>query len=147
MREVDIRHLASTVTGHGRRIGKLEEEHATLRADIETIDNQLRAAVAASHRAANAAIDAQASLSTMRTEMSEALSIQTREITRLLGNDRLHDEQMFQAFLDAATAHALKQIADETNRSGDRIGKRVTIPIGLIAAIATLVQWLMQHWR
>ena len=55
-----------------------------IRLHVDSLEVQVRAAVAASHRAANSAIESQAAITTMRTEFADHLALQTREITRLL---------------------------------------------------------------
>lgn len=141
-------------------IERLDGMDADLQEDMQELKDQLQASVKASHRAANAALEARASIDSFKRDVSDQMSKQTAEIIRLISNDSAQAEALgrLEDFMKRATADAMnamekttatavQRISDETNKSGDKITKKVTVPIGLISAIVVIIQWLIQHYR
>lgn len=141
-------------------VNRIDGAHAEMQEDMAELKQQLRAAVTASHRAANAALESKATVEKFKSEVSDQLSKQTAEILRLISNDSAQSEQMkqFDDFMKQATATtvarierttdaAVKKISHETSQSGAKISRKITVPVSVIAAIATLVQWLIQHYH
>lgn len=145
-------------------LSRLEGADEEIKEDVRELKDQLQAAIKASHRAANAALESKASIEAFKRDVSDQMSRQTAEIIKLISNDALQGEQLkrFEAFMEQTTETAVqtvkktmqqttetavKTISDQTERSGDKITRKVTVPIGVIAGIVTIIQWLIQHYR
>lgn len=130
---------------------------------IEEVKRIGRGAHAAAEKAANAALANDKSIKDMNTNMSEGFSKQTLEIMRLISTDAHHEER-FKAFeagmdkaasaaVEKATAAIVKQtekagnvITDRAEKAGKGLSKKVSVPVGIIAAAMTIVQWILNHY-
>lgn len=141
-------------------VHRLDGADAEIQEDMRELKEQLHASIKASNRAANAALESRASIESFKRDVSEQMSKQTAEIIKLISNDATQGEQLrkFSEFMDKTTAQAVQtmktttetavqQISAQANKSGDKITRQVTVPIGLIAALVTLIQWMIQHYR
>jgi len=54
--------------------------------------------------------------------------------------------EAFEAHMKATTSKAVTAIQVQAEKSGKGLARKVSIPVGTIAAIATIVQWLIQNW-
>jgi hypothetical protein len=130
---------------------------------IEEVKRIGRGAHAAAEKAANAALANDKSIKDLNTNMSEGFSKQTLEIMRLISTDAHHEERfkIFETGMDKAasaavekaTAAIVKQtekagtvITDRAEKAGKGLSKKVTVPVGIIAAAMTIVQWLLTHY-
>ena len=135
-----------------RHYTELKDEQAELREHIA-------GAVSAATKAANAAMEVSFSMRTFRTDVQEQLAGQTTEILKLIGTDVVHDQRLaaFEEHMRKATDTAVAAITTQADKAGvaitsqakkagDGLSRRITIPIGAIAAIMTIIQWLISHW-
>ncbi len=143
---VDVRELKFRVDSHGRRIDALETDVAEVRADVEQIASQLKAAVAASHRAASAAAENVAAISALRTGVAAQIASMTAEIVAAL-RARAPEARAaeFEAHLVRATDAATARLAEAASQSGDVLTRRVTVPVGVIMLVGLILQWVVRH--
>ena len=129
-------------------VQRLDVADNELRDEMKEVRSQLKAAIAASHKAANAAIENSTLFAKFKADISEQLSNHTAELLRLISTDTVHDQRIkvFEEHIKKTTNTAVQQITNEANKAGSNLSKKVTIPVGLIAAIATIIQWIIQHW-
>jgi len=130
---------------------------------IEEVKRIGRGAHAAAEKAANFALANDKSIKDLSTNMSDGFSKQTLEIMRLISTDAGHDERfkIFETGMDKAAAAAVERatvaIVKQTEKAGTAIthraeqagkglSKKVSIPVGIIATIATIIQLIIQHW-
>lgn len=130
---------------------------------IEEVKRIGRGAHAAAEKAANQALQNDKSIKDLNTSMSEGFSKQTFEIMRLISTDAGHEERFkvfeagmekaAQAAVEKATVAIVKQtekagtaITNKAEQAGKGLSKKVSIPVGIIATIATLIQLIIQHW-
>lgn len=130
---------------------------------IEEVKRIGRGAHAAAEKAANAALQNDKSIKDLDSKIDEGFSRQTLEIMRLISTDAGHEERFkafeagmekaAQAAVEKATTAIVKQtekagtaIANKAQEAGKGLSRKVSVPVGIIAAIATLIQFIIQHW-
>ena len=137
----------------------LNRRYVELKDEQEELRGHVAGAISAATKAANAAMEISFSMRTFKTDVQEQLSNQTTEILKLIGTDVVHDQRLeaFERHMEQATATAVKAITTQADKvgvaitfqakkAGDGLSRRITIPIGAIAAIMTIIQWLISHW-
>jgi hypothetical protein len=72
----------------------------------------------------------------------------TVEILRLISSDAANDARMkvFEDQVKKTTALAIRSVVSTADKAGRGLSKRVTIPVGVIAAVLTFIQWLITNW-
>lgn len=128
---------------------------------IEEVKRIGRGAHAAAEKAANAAFANDKSIKDLNLKIDDAISKQTVEIMRLISTDAGHEER-FKAFelgmklaAEEAVKEAVKAIVKQTEKAGNAItvkaeqagkglSKKITVPIGIIATVMTVIQLLIQ---
>lgn len=145
-------------------IDNLKETDRKLDSGITDIRTKFSFATSAMEKAATASLKASGEISSLRTEMHESINNQTIQIIRLIGTDNMHDDRMaayekhLSEVTDKAISSAIKTLSEQTNimgteitiranNAGKNLTKKVTIPVGAIAFIMTLVQWLITNWK
>jgi PAS domain-containing protein len=130
---------------------------------IEEVKRIGRGAHAAAEKAANYGLQNEKSLKDMNGKIDEGFSKQTMEIMRLISTDAGFEdrfkafeagmEKAAQAAVEKATTAIVKQtekagnaITTKAEQAGKGLSKKVSIPVGIIATIATIIQLLIQHW-
>lgn len=130
---------------------------------IEEVKRIGRGAHAAAEKAANYGLQNEKSIRDMNTNMSEGFSKQTLEIMRLISTDAHHDERfkVFEAGMDKAAQAAVEKattaivkqtekagnaITDRAEKAGKGLSKKITVPVGIIATVMTIIQLLIQLW-
>lgn len=121
---------------------ELEDKFVVL---IEDVKNTKKFA----ETAANAGLQVQQSMVTFQKSVADEMAKQTTEILRLISTDALQDKRMetFETHIKEATQTAMKAITMKANEAGTGLAKKVSIPVGAIAAIATIIQWCVQHFH
>jgi len=129
-------------------INRLGQESADIRNSIDSIKDQMRSCLAAANKAANVALENAHTINSFKTDISRELSNHTAEILMLISTDTMHDKRMqiFEGYMKETTTKAITAIQDQAEKSGKGLARKVTIPVGAIAAIATLIQWFIQNW-
>ncbi len=162
--------IMSTANSYNELAAKLSEhqdwtqkEVAKINIAVDSLQDHLRGCLSAANRAANEAVEANQSITRMKSDMADQFAKQTTEILRLISTDTVHEERMAtfethmkKAAADAATS-AIKEIAAsaekagkaitvQANKAGQGLARKVTIPVGAIATAATIIQWIMNNW-
>lgn len=125
-------------------VERLDKADADILDEMKELRAQLKAAIAASHKAANAAIENSTLFSRFKAEIGEQLSNHTTELLRLISTDAVHDQRIkvFEARIQQTTSSAVGQIT----KAGDSISRRIVIPAGAIQALIMIVWWILQHF-
>jgi hypothetical protein len=144
-------------------VHRLEQETAETRDMIDGIREQMRSCLAAANRAANAALENAHTINTLKQDISSELSNHTTEIIKLITTDSVHGQRMeafnghmkevekhveeeFEKHIRTTTSQAMNSIRAQAEDSGKGLTKKITIPVGVITAIASIIQWMVQHW-
>lgn len=137
----NVERINTDVTGLQHAVEDLHD-------DIAKLQGRVDLATKAAERAADIGLENQQTLATMKREMSEEFSKQTAEIIRLISTDAIHSKRLevFESHMQQSAARAVQIIRVQADKSGKDMARKVTIPVGAIAAILTLVQWLIQHF-
>jgi len=123
--------------------------------NLTEMSRKLDAAVKLVRSAADAALDSKNASMALQIQVNEklmsfdnALTDHTSEILKLIGTDQIHDKRIeaFESHVKKTTDLAIKSITMQANRAGKGLSKQVTIPVSVIAALATLIQYLIQNW-
>jgi hypothetical protein len=137
------------------QVGRLDEEDRAIKMVLSGLEEKLRHATEASRNAANYALENSKSIELMRKEMSKGFenfegefSKHTTEILRLIGTDAAHDKRFikFEKNVKMTTDLAIQSITMHAAKAGRGMSKKVVIPVSVIAAIATIAQYLVQWW-
>jgi len=159
-----INDLTSRLLDHEEwtqaEVKRLNASDESLRQGQIEIQEQIKGCLAASNRAANEAMAGNQSITQLKAGMEDQFARQTGEILRLISTDVVHEQRMAafethmkKAASDAA-ASAVKEIAVsaekagkaitvQAHKAGQGLAKKVTIPVASIAAVATLIQWII----
>jgi hypothetical protein len=120
--------------------------------DMAELSRKLDAAVKLVRTAADAALDSKnASMALQKQvndklgDLDDALTDHTAEIIKLISTDQVHDRRIedFEKHVKKTTDLAIRSITMQADQAGRGLS---TIPVSVIAAIATLVQYLIQNW-
>lgn len=122
-------------------------------------EGQLQARHAA-EKAANIGLDNAQAIQNLKISIEDEFNKQTVEILRLMKTDKIHDKKLeeFDKHMNETTKKAVssivttaKDVGDNMSKRADRVGRtlqrKITIPVGVIAAIMTVFQWMIQHCK
>lgn len=114
---------------------KLNAEQVTKMMDIIT-------------KAVNVGLDNSEAIKALGNRVEDQLANFTAEILRLITTDVVHDQRIkaFEKHMKGVTDKAVTQITTSATAAGKSLSRKVTIPIGLITAGATILQWLIQNY-
>lgn len=126
---------------------------------LESIRNQQKHIISISKNAADGTMETRQLLKSLRSEMDDGFTNQMVEILKLIQTDALHDERI-EAFdkhmknvaQQAMTtmqesAHATaKEFQSKAVEAGKGLTRKVTVPVGLVAALMSGIQWLITNW-
>ena len=129
-------------------VERLDKKDAELEDKVHELAEEIRQTKKFAETAANASLEFKQAMVNFQAHVAEEISKQTTEILRLISTDALHDKRMetFEKHVKEATSTAMRAITVKANEAGSSLTKKVTVPVGTIAAIATIIQWVMQHW-
>jgi hypothetical protein len=144
-------------------IKRIDDTTTGLRQGQIEMQEQLKGCLSAANRAANEAMVANKKIDDIKTNIEDQFSKQTTAILNLISTDAIHEQRMAsfeihmkKAASDASTEavsqisasaeKAGKAITTQAHKAGQGLAKRVTIPVGAIAALFTFLQWLITNW-
>lgn len=144
---------------HGE-VKRLDDSIASLKQGQKEMQEQLKGCLAASNRAANEAMESNQNLIQLKAGMEDQFAKQTTEILRLISTDAVHEQRMaaFETHMKKAASEAAasavkeisvsaekagKAITVQAHKAGQGLARKVTIPVASIAAVATLIQWII----
>jgi hypothetical protein len=144
-------------------VKRLDSAYEALHHGQLEIQEQLKSCLSASNHAASEAFKVNNGVTGLKEDMENQFAKQTTEILRLISTDVVHEHRMEsfelamkKAASDAATNaireisasadKAGKAITTQANKAGQGLARKVTIPVGVIATIATIIQWVIMNW-
>ena len=130
------------------QVERLDRKDAELETKFGDLAEDLRQTKKFAETAANAGLEVKQAMVNFQGHVTEEMSKQTAEILRLISTDAIHDKRIeaFEKHVMRTTTTAMNAITVRANEAGAGLTRKVTIPVGTIAAIATIVQWIIQHW-
>ena len=129
-------------------ITDLRKEILIIAESVKEEDSRVKSSIRAAGNAADAAMENAHSLDKLTTRISNKFDEHTVEILKLISTDAMHDARMkaFEEHVKKTTTSAVKSIVSQADKAGRGLSKRVTVPVGVIAAILTFIQWLIVNW-
>jgi hypothetical protein len=136
-------------------VERLDASDENLRQDVRRIELKVYHAISSSKTAAQNSLNASESVEDLRGDfktfsktMEDNQDKATAEILRLIGSDGAQDKRIeaFEKHVKKTTELAIQSITMQAEKAGKGLSKKVTWPVSLIAAIATVVQAVIQHW-
>lgn len=129
-------------------VDRLGRDVADLRRDVLDATYAARAAAASSEKAQKAAEEVKAEIGSIKTELVtqfRELKNHESEILRLISSDVGHDKrlQAYESHMRTTSDLAVEAIRKAASDGGRGLSRKVTIPVSLIAALATLIQYLI----
>lgn len=130
------------------QVERLDKKDAELEARFSEFAEDLKQTKKFAETAANAGLEVKQAMINFQGHVTDEMAKQTAEILRLISTDAMHDKRIeaFEKHVKATTATAMNAITVKANEAGSGLTRKVTIPVGTIAAIATILQWILQHW-
>lgn len=116
--------------------------------EVKASKDQINAAVEASRKAEKAAILNKEATDDLRKHVISQFSEHTKEITKLMTSDVVHDSRMaiFEDHVKKTTSEALTRIVQQANQSGRGLSKKVTVPVGISAVVVGILQWIITKY-
>ena len=130
-------------------IAELKKELLIITESFKEEDTKIKSAIRAAGKAADATMENAHALDSLTARISNKFDEHTVEILKLISTDAMHDARMkaFEEHVRKTTVSAVKSIVSQADKAGRGLSKRVTIPVGVIAAILTFIQWLIVNWQ
>lgn len=137
------------------QISRVDQDVLSVRGKLEELVVKTDSAISAAKNAATNALDAKNAANGIKSELDsyfrrfeEYHSQHAGEILKLISTDTLHDRRIeaFEEHVKTTTELAVAAIERQANRAASGLSRRVTVPVGVIAAVATALQLLLQHW-
>lgn len=129
-------------------IDRIDEEVGDIRTALASVESKAAAAERSARQAANTSLALQGEVRTYFKKFEDAQAEHAAEILKLISTDSLHDQRMaaYEKHVKEITDVAIKSISSQTDKAGRGLSRRVTIPVSVIAAVATIIQWMIQNW-
>ena len=153
--------LIGKIEKQEERINQLEHDNTSHSNALKSIGVKLERIENIAKNAADSAFNTSEQFRQFKLDFSKSLDEQTAEILRLIMTDAVHDERMknFNASLQEAVTKAVdaaittiteqsetagQQMVQKVDEAGNKASRRVTIPLGFLVLIATLIQIVVQ---
>jgi hypothetical protein len=116
--------------------------------EILGIQKDIKESIDAALKAEKAAISNKELITDLRKQVKEQFDKHTKEITKLMTSDVIHDSRMeiFESHVKRTTTEALSQIADEASRSGKGLARKMTLPVGAAGVLIAVIQWVINTY-
>lgn len=116
--------------------------------EIKVTRDDISDAISASKKAEEAAVENKSLIEDLKTQVIHQFNVHTREITKLMTSDVIHDSRMeiFENHVKKTTSAAMLQIMDQADRSGRGLTKKMVVPVGFMAGIIAFLQWLLTKY-
>jgi len=130
------------------QVSRLDEKDADHDKALSELSERMKHVVNAATRAASTSLEAASAVKDLKESLKEQLEKHEEEILKLISTDVHHDRRMeaFEKHVKTTTDVAIKSITTQADKAGKGLSRKVTIPVSTIAAIATIIQWLIQHF-
>lgn len=131
-----------------RDIHGLREKIDSVGAKTDHAVNAAKNAAQNSLDAKNASLAVQSEFKTQFKKFEDSQTDHTAEILRLIGMDSILDIRIrtFEEHVKSTTELAVKTIETQANSAGKGLSKKITIPIGVLVGLATVIQVILSHW-
>lgn len=137
-------------------IARLDKHDKEQDERIKKIEEMMTHAVQAAKSAAQTALDVNSTVKTLSNEFRAGIDLvksdqatHAGEILKLILNDqdfKQKQDEMIQR-IEKTADNATAAITTRATREGQGMARRVTVPVSLIAAVMTLIQWVLTHYR
>ncbi len=137
------------------QVDRIDGEIDGVQRSINSLSTKVDHAASAATHAAQAAIDSRNASVALQTELGQQFkrfedsqAEHTSEILKLISTDVLHDRRFeaFESHVRATTDIAVKTISAQADKAGQGLSRKVTVPVSVIAAAATIIQWVVLNW-
>lgn len=130
------------------KVHTLEVADAGFHKLINDISDKMKHVMNAATSAANTSLEVAAAVKNLKGDVQDTVGKHEEEILKLISTDVHHDRRIeaFEKHVKATTDKAIQSITTQANTAGKGLSRKVTIPVSAIAAIATLLQWLISHF-
>lgn len=137
------------------QVQRVDGDVHEVRRKMDDLIGKTDAAIRAAKNAAENALDAKNAANGLKAELDDhferfddSQSRHTTEILKLISTDTLHEKriQTFEEHVKTTTEVAVRAIEAQANRAATGLSRKVTVPVGLIALMATAIQLAIQHW-
>lgn len=140
-------------------ISELKKFDRSVQDTLSSIKSQQNHVISLAKSAANGSMTVSANLKSLQKRVESGFSEQMTEILRLIRTDVIHDERInaFDMHMKEVAENAMKTMkntADETAaefkskavEAGKGLTRKVTVPVGVVAAVMSGIQWLINNW-
>jgi hypothetical protein len=137
------------------QVDRVDRDIHTIKDKVDSVGVKTDHAVTAAKNAAQHSLDAKnASLAVQSEFKSQFQKFEdsqvghTAEILRLIGMDSILDMRVksFEEHVKLTTEDAVKAIEAQADSSGKGLSRKITIPIGVLVGLATVVQVVISNW-
>lgn len=137
------------------QIERVDRDIHSLKEKIDNIGTKTDNAVNAAKNAAQHSLDAKNASLAVQSEFKEQFkrfedsqTDHTAEILRLIGMDSILDVRVktFEEHVKSTTELAVRTIEAQADSAGKGLSRKITIPIGVLVGLATIVQVILSHW-
>lgn len=156
-------HFDVVTKANEDRIVRVEADTHALKSGMENFMKLTEQSISASRSAASETLKVRSEISELRSEMRDGMASQTVELIRLMTNDSAQNlriesyEKQLRESTEKIMSQAMSNIDDkgrlaaqnmnmEAANAGNTIGKRVSIPIGVISIVSTVIQFIIAHY-
>lgn len=140
-------------------ITELKRSDKSITDALDSIRSQHKHMMSVVKSSANHSLEVSQLIKKLKREVEEGFSNQMAEILKLIQTDVIHDERInaFDNHMREVAENAMKSMkntADATAEefkskaveAGKGLTRKVTIPVSLVAAFMSGVQWIITHW-
>lgn len=141
------------------QVADLRKTDTAIFDSLDSIRTQQKHIISIARSAADGAMESRQLLKSLRTEMEDGFTNQMVEILKLIQTDALHDERImaFDKHMKSVAKEAMERMETsaaattamfqtKATEAGKGLTRKVTIPVGLVAAFMSGIQWLITNW-
>jgi len=141
------------------QVTELRKTDTAIFESLDSIRTQQKHIISIARSAADGAMESRQLLKTLRTEMEDGFTNQMVEILKLIQTDALHDERImaFDKHMKSVAKEAMERMETsaaattamfqtKATEAGKGLTRKVTIPVGMVAALMSGIQWLITNW-
>jgi hypothetical protein len=124
---------------------ELDKIKQTIVEELSYARESLTEAILAAKKAEEAATDNKSVTDLLRQQVESQFSVHTKEITKLMTSDVIHDSRMeiFENHVKKTTSEAIMKIMDQADVSGKRVFTRMLIPVIITILLTLLSQYVI----
>jgi len=125
----------------------IRDDVISMQRSLRELEKDLELTASAAKLSADAAIANRKAAQDLQENVSNAISKQTEEITKLVASDVLHDQRLkiFEDVVNKKTREAIDMIESRA-KEHSQIGRGIVIPVGTATAASAILQWFLDHF-